>query len=379
MPFARPTLTQLRNQAATDLSAAIPGADALLRYSNLGVVTDVLAALANGHYGYLDWIAAQVVPFTATGEYLEGWAGLKGVTRLPATTAIGSAVFPGTDGKVVPAGIPVNRSDGVGYVSTADATVASGTVTVPLQAIVPGAAGNALNGTALTLGIGLAGVTGSGTASGPITGGAEIEQDASLRSRMLAAYAKPPQGGAIDDYGEWGLAVPGVTRLWVMPSGMGPGSVVLLFMMDEAQAAFGGFPQGTNGCSTWESRDTAATGDQLALANALFFLQPVTALIYAVAPVPNTINLTIAGIPGASTATKADISNAVIYALRANATPGGVTNISAIEGAIAAVALTAGFVLTTVTASAGTVAPGTAGNITSAAGALPVLGTITYV
>ena len=196
---------------------------------------------------------------------------------------------------------------------------------------------------------------------------------------MLIAYQKPPQGGSIDDYGEWALAVPGVTRVWVIPSGMGPGSVVLFFMMDDVQAAHGGFPQGSNGCARLETRDTPATGDQLALANALYFQQPVTALVYAVAPTQNVIGLTIAGLSTASTATKADIAAAVANALLVAGRPGGVTNISAIEAAIAAVALTGGFVLTNVSASAGTVSPGATGNITSNAGALPVPGAIIYI
>lgn len=46
MPFSRPTLTQLRNQVAQQLNAELPGADALLRFSNLRVIGDIEAALA---------------------------------------------------------------------------------------------------------------------------------------------------------------------------------------------------------------------------------------------------------------------------------------------------------------------------------------------
>lgn len=378
MPFNRPNLTSLRDQAATDIDAAADGVDAHLRYSNMGVAGEVLAGLTDGHYGYLDWIARQSTPFGATDEFLEGWAALKGVTRKPATNASGTAVFAVAGTPTVPAGTLVNRNDGFAYVSTADATGATGTVTVPIRALYSGAAGNALSGIALSLGIGIAGVTGSGTASSVITGGADIERDDELRSRMLAAYANPPQGGSITDYGEWALQVPGVTRCWIVPSGMGPGSIVLQFMMDDAEAAFGGFPQGTNGCAAAETRDTPATGDQLALADYIFTRQSVTALVYAVAPTANTINLTINGISGASTATKAAIAAAFAAALRIGARPGGVTDILPIEAAIASVAGTDGAVLVTVTASAGSVSPGTAGNITSDPGTLPTPGTITY-
>lgn len=377
MPFARPTLTELRTQAANDIDADLAGSGALLRYSNLGILGAMLAALANGHYGYLDWIARQSVPFTATDEYLEGWAALKGVTRKPATAASGYATFPGS--VTLSAGAAITRGDGVAYVSTADAPASGGSVVVPIVATTPGATTNAPIGTGMVLDVAVVGITATGTVSTALTGGADIELDDDLRSRMLAEYAAPPQGGAQRDYPEWALEVPGVTRAWAYANSVGAGTVSVLFMMDDVEAAYGGFPQGSNGVASVEPRDTPATGDQLLVANALYGQQPVTALVYAAAPIANTIGLTIAGIPGVSGATQAAIAAAVRKALLLEAQPGGVTDISAIEAAIAAVAGTAGFVLTAVTASAGTVSPGSAGNITSNTGALPVLGAIAYV
>jgi uncharacterized phage protein gp47/JayE len=378
MPFSRPALTDLRRQTANDINAALPGVDALLRFSNLGIIGEVQAELADGIYGYLDYIALQSNPFTSTGEYLEGWAALKGVTRKAASGAIGTVTFTGTNGKTIPAGSNLTRTDGAAYTTVADVTIAAGTATAQIVATVGGSAGNALAGTTLFLGVGISGVSGTALAATDLAGGAEIEPDYELRGRMLAVYAKPPQGGSISDYGEWALEVPGVTRCWVKPNAMGPGSIVLLFMMDAAEAAHGGFPQGTNGCATYETRDTPATGDQLALANYLFFKQPPTALIYAVSPIPNALGFTIAGIASANAATRSAIQGAIAAALQRDAIPGGVTNVSAVEGAIAAVAGSAGFVITAITASAGAVSPGASGNITSNAGALPVFGSATF-
>ncbi len=378
MPFTRPTLGDLRRQAAADINAALPGVDALLRYSNLGIVGDVLAAMAAGHYGYLDWIALNAVPFTATGEYLEGWAALKGIARKAAAPATGSAVFVAADGADIPAGTKLTRSDGVLYSTTANAAAAAGAITVPFTADVPGLAANADAGVTLFLGSAVVGIASTGVSAAAITGGADVEDDGDLRTRMLAAYASPPQGGSITDYPAWALAVPGVTRAWVSPSAMGPGTLAIFFMMDDAQAAHGGFPQGTNGCAAYETRDTAATGDQLAVANAIFPKQPVTALVYAVAPLANTLTLTIANLGGLSDERKAAIAAAVRGALFIGALPGGVTNVSTIEAAIAATAGTAGFVLTGIAATAGTVGNGGIGNITSNAGALPVLGGIVF-
>jgi uncharacterized phage protein gp47/JayE len=126
MPFARPSLTDLRAQVAQDIASAVPGSDPLLRFSNLKITGDAQAALANLHYGYLDWIAKNAVPFTATGEFLEGWAGLIGITRKPATSASGSITFSGTTGTVIPAGVKVVRGDGVTFTSGAGATIGGG-------------------------------------------------------------------------------------------------------------------------------------------------------------------------------------------------------------------------------------------------------------
>jgi uncharacterized phage protein gp47/JayE len=378
MPFARPTLTELRQQTAADIAAALPGVDALLRFSNLGIIGDVQAALANGQFGYLDWIALQSVPFTATDEYLEGWAALKGVTRRPAVAAAGAVTFTAAAGATVPAGTAVNRSDGVAYVTSADAAASGGAIVCEVIASAGGETSNAAVGTVMTLGTGISGVAATGTVSTALIDGADVEIDSELRTRMLAAYAAPAQGGALADYVAWALDVPGVTRAWVKPNAMGAGTVTVLFMMDEVEAVHGGFPQGTNGCSIYEPRDAAATGDQLLVANALFAVQPVTALVYAAAPVVNTIGLTIAGIAGVSAATKTAIGGAAAAALLVGSAPGGTSNVSAIEAAIAAVPGTEGFVITGITASAGSVTPGATGNIQSNPGALPALGSVTY-
>jgi uncharacterized phage protein gp47/JayE len=377
MPFSRPTLTELRKQVSADIAAGLPGINALLRYSNLGVLGDVEAAVANGLYGYLDWIARQSVPFTATDEYLEGWAALKGVTRKPAIKAIGSVTFNGTGG-TIPAGAALSRSDGATFTVVAPVTLVDSLAVVTVTADVAGIAGNTAAGTTLSLDSAISGVNAQGTVSTAIEGGTAVQGDDDLRNRMIAAYSSPASGGSASDYVDWALAVDGVTRAWCSPNLYGAGTIGLLFMMDETRAAYGGFPLGTNGAAALETRAGTASGDQLIVANAIYVDQPVTALVYAVSPVANTIGLTIAGLSGASDATKAAIADAFEAALRAAATPGGETPLSSIEGAIADVSGAAGFVITAVTASAGTVSPLPVGNITSDPGALPVAGAITY-
>lgn len=385
MPFPRPTLTQIRARVSSYITSAFPG---LLRFSNLSVLGEVLSGESSGHYGYLDYIARQATPFTATDEYLEGWAALKRVFRKPAAAAAGTVNFSGTNGSALPIGTPLARVDGQTYVTTAGGVIAGGIVTVPVIATGPGADGNAATGTGMTLSVGISGIGSEGIVATTIGGGADIEPNDEFRTRMLATYAAPPQGGNATDYVEWAEAVPGVTRAWVKPNSMGAGTITVYFMMDGARSAFGGFPQGSSGVAAAEPRDVAATGDQLTVANAIFDDQPVTALVYAVAPSQNVVTLTIAGIPTSSAGTRAAIAQAFGSALALNASPGGVrlavgtgglTWLSTIESAIARVGGTSGFVITALSASAGTITPGPTGNIQSDDGALPVAGAITFV
>lgn len=335
MPFSRPTLSELRAQTAQDVAASTGAETGLLRRAVLRVLSDIQAAMAHLHYGYLDWIARQAVPFTCTDEYLEGWAALKGVFRKPATAATGTVTLTGTPGTVVPAGTPVIRADGTAYtVATAAAVGSGGTVAAPILADEAGAAGNADAGAVMVLGRAVAGVQSTGAAAAAVIGGADLEADDDLRARMLAAYQITAQGGDADDFVGWALAVPGVTRAWVLRSGAGPGTVVLYVMLDDAQAAHGGFPQGTDGVAAADIRAVRATGDQLTVANALWSLQPVTALVYVVAPVNTPVPITISGIPAAS---RTAVSAALVDQFAIDAAPGGTIPLNRLWEAVEAV------------------------------------------
>jgi uncharacterized phage protein gp47/JayE len=380
MPFPRPSLTEIRNQAAADVSSNLPGADGLLRFSNMQILATSLAGMIYEEYGYTDWIALNAVPFTATAEFLEGWAALRDVFRLPPSPAIGTVTFTGAPGASIPAATRLSRGDGYAYITNTDATVGGGgTITVAVTAVLPpidptnnpagnGALGNMDAGTALTLANAVTGVQSSTIAASTFTGGVDVETDDSMRGRMLLAYQNPPHGGDRSDYIVWARNVPGVTRAWTVPNGMGAGTVVVYFMMDVAESAHQGFPQGANGVATDETRGGAiATGDQLAVANYIYGVQPVTATVYAYAPIAGGVDFTIHGIPGASAATKAAISAAIAGVFAQYGAPGGVVDLSYLESAIGAVPGTTGFIITT-----------PAGNVASAVGAIPTVGAITY-
>ena len=342
MPFSRPSLTSLRTQAMQDVNTSgLPNADGFLRRAWLNVIVWVQAGMAHLHFGYLDWISLMAVPFTAAGEFLEAWAGLKAVTRKAPTVASGIWTSSGTstNGTVLPNGTALQTTAGVAYVTTAAATVAASVVVVAFAAVKTGTAGNVAIGTPMSLGIVVGGINSAGTATTAATGGTDQEVDTSLRTRMLLAYQAPAQGGDKTDYVQWALATGGVTRAWANPLGAGPGTVVVYTMFDATEIAFSGFPQGVNGCATGETRDTTATGDLLAVANSIYPKQPVTALVYSYAPVAQPLAFTVAGLLPNTAAMKTAASTALTGMLFTKADPTANTIIdqSDVDAAISAV------------------------------------------
>jgi uncharacterized phage protein gp47/JayE len=383
MPYDRDTLSQLRQKARADITSAVTGGKQLPRFSILGLMADDNAGLANEQLGYLDWISKMAVPYTAEDEFLIAWAALKGVFLEAAQQATCPSVqWTGTNGTPLPSGTLVTRSDGVEYTTTANGAWSGSTVTAPIEAMadpsgLTGAFGNAPSGTVLTLAASIPGIQASGATTAAITGGADLETLDSLRTRMLLKYQNPPQGGAIPDYIEWALAVPGVTRTWCMPNGLGNGTVIVYVMFDITEAGTGGFPVGSNGVATNETRGLDATGDQLAVANALFPLQPVGPIVSVYAPANHALNVTITGLFGL-TSIQAAVTAAVGGAINRTAKVAGSYNADGtintgeidVDDLQAAVLATAGGVPFLITS------PTT--NVTPAAGALCTPGTISY-
>lgn len=375
MPYARKTLSQLETEAAQDIAGAQPGADPLLRYSNLGIMGKLQAAFAYLHYGYLDWISRMAVPFTAVGEYLYAWGGLKKVILKDATFATGAVTFTNcTVGLPIPAGTPLERGDNVSFHTTAAANVAGdGSVVLLAAADLAGSLSNTPAASVMTLGTAIPGMQSNGTVSTAFTGGNDIETPDNYRSRMLQRYQETPQGGANADYKRWALEVPGVTRAWVVSLGAGIGTVVVYTMWDVTNAAGGGFPIGSDGVAALDAaRGIVATGNQLTVANYIYgdnntARQPVTALVYSVAPIADVINFVINGIATVGADIKTQINAAIDGVFLEFGSPGGTIDLSDIEAAIAAIPGTRGFVITT-----------PAGNIALPAGNLPKRGAVVY-
>lgn len=60
----------------------------------------------------------------------------------------------------------------------------------------------------------------------------DTEDDETLRARLIDRIQNPPSGGAANDYTQWAQEVAGVTRAWVLPQHLGPGTVGVAFVRD---------------------------------------------------------------------------------------------------------------------------------------------------
>lgn len=352
MPFTRPTLAELIDRIQKDLETRMPFSGPVLRVSVVYVFARVQAGAIHGLYGFLSYIAQQLFADTAATTYLERKASEFGITRLAATPATGTATATGTNGVVIPSGTVLRRSDGTAYVTGTDVTIAGGTATLALTALVAGAVGNADSGTVLALGSPIAGVVSNATVtSDGLVGGADQETDAGLRTRYLARVQAAPQGGSSADYVTWAMSVDGVTRAWVFPQELGPGTVTVRFVRDN---------DGTGTAIIPDSGEVAAVQ---AVVNAL---RPVTATPTVAAPIADAVNFTMHLANDTADAHAAVIAELTDLIARRGA-PGATILLSEIRTAIGVAVSPDDFALATPNADS-----------THATGHLPIMGTVTF-
>lgn len=351
MAFSRPSLAEILARIAGDINSRLAGADALLRRSNLNVLARTLAGAVNGLYGYLDWIARQILPDTADAEILDRWAAIWGVARKAAAAASGTLTFTGTNGVIIPTGTQLLRSDGATFATTADGVIAAGAAVIAVAATVPGQEGNTAAAVVLNLASPVAGVNNVATVTaGTLSGGADTEVDDALRARLLARIQQPPQAGALSDYVEWALEVPGVTRAWAFSRELGAGAVTVRFVRDNDAGTI--IPD---------------AGEVAAVQALIDSLRPVTAAVTVVAPISDALNFTLHIVPDTQ-AIRDAVTTELQDLLMREAAPGGTLPLSHIRESVGFSSGVTDYALTAPVA-----------DVVSATGHIPTFGAIAWV
>lgn len=229
--FSRPSLPELITQIRNDILSRFQQ-DEVLRRTDAEVYSRATAAAVNSLYGFLDYLARNILPDLADEAWLYRHGQLKKCPRKDPVAASGWARWDGVgDGAAVPAGAELQRDDQVTFITTAGATEQSGVLRVPVECETPGAAGNTDDGTSLILVSPITGLSSKAVAD-TITGGDDIEDVETWRARIIDRWWYIPQSGADQDYIAWAKSVEGVSRAWVYRNYQGPGTVGVMIATD---------------------------------------------------------------------------------------------------------------------------------------------------
>ena len=310
MPFNTPTLPELIKRAKEDLQG-----DAL-QQSDAQVLARVHAGALFSIYGYMQWIANQILPDTADEAMLERQANLRIGGRKQPTQATGSVQVTGTVGAFLPEGTVLQSANGYQYTVIEAVTLEGATASASVVSVEKGAAMNLDVGETLTFVSPVASIQDEATVEDPgITGGSDLESVEDLRDRVIRSYRIIPCGGDADDYVTWAREVEGITRAWCIPNHMGAGTVGVFCVRDG---------------------DDPITPDEQELQDVkdhIDTVRPVTANVYVLAPTLKTINFTISVTPDSATVRTA-VQSALSNLIDSESDLGGTIYLSHIRAAV---------------------------------------------
>ena len=230
MPFTRPTLKSLINEAKADFKIAID--EDIKPGGVLSAMANQMASVAHSMYGMMEWVNAQRFPTICDDDNLLQWATIYGVTRNPATQAEyileitgGSGVIPDdtefdVDGKKIKVISRIGST--TEYTARPEELGIAGNINIP--------AGNnpiAVQTVGNTPGVNEVKITRQTKA------GVEIESFESLRIRILETVRNKTSGGTVLDFYRWARQAPFATgsRYWVVPTYPDPGDVTIYFLI----------------------------------------------------------------------------------------------------------------------------------------------------
>lgn len=178
-----------------------------------------------------------IFPEWAYGEFVDAHAKTRGMSRKNATAATGTLVITGDAGTVIPAGslfytASVNGDPSIGYMTLEEVTIPeSGEVEAAIECTQTGIVGNTTANTIIFPGNRVQGIT-SVTNPEEVTGGVEIESDASLIGRIVEYDRTQGESfvGNISDYRRWAESVDGVGAAIIIPANDDTGLVTIILV-----------------------------------------------------------------------------------------------------------------------------------------------------
>ncbi|MBD5161481.1 MAG: phage tail protein [Oscillibacter sp.] len=222
-----------------EMLTAFGAASGYLPSASCDLAARLYAAAAQIHGMYLQaqWLLDQSFPQTASGEYLERHAQLRGLSRGVAVCAAGFLRF-GLSSAVstdllVKSGTVCMTRDGIRFVTTDDIVLRAGTLyaDAPALALEPGKTGNVAANSVTIMAAMPVGVKAC-TNPEAFSGGDDAESDEALRHRLLDSYRRLPNGANAAYYEQTALSRTGVAAAAAVGRPRGVGSVDLYIASD---------------------------------------------------------------------------------------------------------------------------------------------------
>lgn len=206
-----PTIATIRDQIIADIEGKIGQTVPSLPKAFFRVLATALAGVLALMYRFGAWVYDQIFVSTADAEALVRRGAEYGLTRNPAQAAILTATVTGANDTITQAGW-LWQSGGIVYEQQADVAIVAGTAIITVECLTAGDAGNMANGAIISLVTPQTGVDNDATIASTTTTGEDEEDLEVFRSRIAFRQKNHPQGGAIPDYINWSLEVPGIVK-----------------------------------------------------------------------------------------------------------------------------------------------------------------------
>ena len=177
-----------------------------------------------------EWVLDQSFPQTAQGIYLDRHGMMRGISRAPAVKAVGTLRFSVEIAPAAPVSIPAGTvcmtAEEVRFQTTQPAVLAAGSLyaDAPAEALEGGSNGNAVAGAVRILTACPVAVTGC-TNPTAFSGGADEEDDETLRARILESYQRLPNGANESWYEQTAMSHTGVAAAKAVGRARGIGTV----------------------------------------------------------------------------------------------------------------------------------------------------------
>jgi len=243
MAFNRPTLPEIIERVRGDLRAEL-NITAIVRRTFLAAIARAISGAAHSLHGHLKELSKQAFPDQADGIYLSRWGAIYGVPAKEATYTQLTISGTGTNGSTLTAGDVFTIDNGETFEVDTTVVVALGVYETTITAVNPGASTNLDDGETVTLESPITGIDSVATVDNTLVEGEDAESESSHQERIVARIQQPPAGGKVSDYVAWGLAVAGVSRVWVFPGWLGQGTVGVSFLeLDSGEEVVPGAPK----------------------------------------------------------------------------------------------------------------------------------------